>query len=1821
MSGSTSSMDGAVSSEATDSEIRMDTVGVLEAMIATDTTGLLSNTLRPIITGLQQEQQDPNESTASLSTESARTVPLMYGMPLTGVQPIAPDVGEFVWEAHEYASTQGDETLPQVHEPAPSKTPPANCWYPQAPSFHLEENLGYRRGKVYWSNFYVEDKSIVRRHALCTINPPDIEATFDERGVFIEKPLPGMTRQIMGIPYIQRVNGNPHHTITVAVAQTSNSLERFGNGISTRVKVLEKELFILMFGSNPNGPPEDSIPALYNLGLKRNDRSSKPPPGSTSKDGSYSLAATVEKGQGQGCFQPAVQNSTPLAQQLIGRALTIVHELQQLIMPCCISKFEMEMIRFITDYNNIFVFGGLGPGATGLQLNVSSGLRDLLLSIGELQGRWHTDYGDEDSMWSMVILMLKLPPGSDPGPFMLGRFGLYIRETGLLIIYLVFRGNDLHSGYHPSYRPENQKAWIDKEAVEAAYDMCAPEQRCVLVPYATRVGVSRSAEVSVTPPVTFMNMGAPVLHKLHSRTFAEHGKPLLGSAHDRYTRLGREITWAFANALEHAGLTFDGPLTNLFQQLKYKDDEGNECTVGPPPFDLSVEEDARAVTRKRGLYAWHKQLSQKFLVPITKDMYRTVQACIKFQRESQEEMFAMVERRPIQSLTPHPHSGEPSELITDIIGRDFLGGKTVWQVRLLGNEEIITVAETKGDWLFQSPNREKLLNWIQRHLPLTSPALRKMYQRMLNGPKPILLPETPVSAPDESVERPRTPLFLPSDSDDEPSFSDLDWEFGTNGDVIWKDSENDTTVIGDGTGMDINSQDGEEHAPQDRVAGGEEDEGIAGRMDIDSQGEEDELEEESGGGDGEEEEIGSGGGEEENNTQGEEDQLEEDEQSNNFAGDDEHPEGEKVVTDEGQGAAEEGTFEIAGIVEYSDQNEQLWRVRWTGYRSKDDSWLGPEDFINAKDMFDAYNRQRGIIVRGRKRPHSPDAESVIESDSELPSITALVETSTAFQACVQLLSSVNIDQEMECMRRPGAASASIKLFNPAGLLTQMADLNITNTWISSYLQYDALSNDSSLIRITRLQEGVQLTGSLLHGLDQVSVLAHTMQWELGRILLIVYEWLTSTAPALVDALLLAQMRGAAVLNSTFPDFALLTDHVILYVEHFRQQATSERPKKKKKKGAADEGPVDADTTTESAADSIPLPGVTLPSGHVWPPTKLDEVPEDLYGLRTVSDSAKTVKMPPAPKRIYNTATAIQKIRHDCLLTLLCRELVWIPMGGVDKHMNTVSRRRAAPEDVHARLISRGAVVQCLVDACGEGILACNALFSVLKSPTTMFPQKINDDKRFVAAIALREEDTLRPLRNKLAEIIERDPDIPFYAEEMARLIHHRTLEFQHRHTLSEEQVDSPHTLPPPQRAVLPRAGGREKTRRIPVVKLSAADLVDAADQPVLFALPAVILREALSKMRKFNAVDEPLRRILDGQNPSTGSESRINLDHVNPARAASVNLQLLKKHLPGALVTTEWGLSNLLAWMITGQGYMTSTFLAQNPLFFFTNAQECINRFKEGAAANTTVVSQYLKSHPRAKLHSMKKLASYTVLVDPNVWGQASNHLTLNPTIPRSGGKTVSSEDKFSPCYMPVIPSTWTDFIGPLRNQDPVTYIGPRRTWLDAVQMIRSLGIDGVKGNGLTTLQLANNLVLLGICVEPTAAQMGAWIADNPGLGAFKGLVLLGFKINESDPAAIHAAFQVFYNHLDTYLSDDDKRLFTFGAIFVEHLLCKVQRWHERYAEGMPLTLLAFARGEVPSTVWIQGGNLSDPSCFPFPFGVESAALTEAIRQVMELKE
>ncbi|KZV59467.1 hypothetical protein PENSPDRAFT_542054, partial [Peniophora sp. CONT] len=107
-------------------------------------------------------------------------------------------------------------------------------------------------------------------------------------------------------------------------------------------------------------------------------------------------------------------------------------------------------------------------------------------------------------------------------------------------------------------------------------------------------------------------------------------------------------------------------------------------------------------------------------------------------------------------------------------------------------------------------------------------------------------------------------------------------------------------------------------------------------------------------------------------------------------------------------------------------------------------------------------------------------------------------------------------------------------------------------------------------------------------------------------------------------------------------------------------------------------------------------------------------------------------------------------------------------------------------------------------------------------------------------------------------------------------------------------------------------------------------------------------------------------------------------------------------------------------------------------------------------------------------------------------------------------------------------------------------------------------------GRGITPLQFANNLAILGIVQPPSIHSISQFLArDGSGKGCVAGLRALGFCIPA--PSDMNAdrraqwsepAFRAVYEHLCQGLgSTSDTQTLVVNVIAVEHILCKVSRW------------------------------------------------------------
>jgi hypothetical protein len=100
--------------------------------------------------------------------------------------------------------------------------------------------------------------------------------------------------------------------------------------------------------------------------------------------------------------------------------------------------------------------------------------------------------------------------GSDPGPFILARYGVYVQEIDAWIIFLVFHGNDLHTGFEPI---TNKLTEEQLDHLDQAYNMAGEPNRINIISYPSWAAASRVGKVAVSPSPHFGNEGAIAPYK------------------------------------------------------------------------------------------------------------------------------------------------------------------------------------------------------------------------------------------------------------------------------------------------------------------------------------------------------------------------------------------------------------------------------------------------------------------------------------------------------------------------------------------------------------------------------------------------------------------------------------------------------------------------------------------------------------------------------------------------------------------------------------------------------------------------------------------------------------------------------------------------------------------------------------------------------------------------------------------------------------------------------------------------------------------------------------------------------------------------------------------------------------------------------------------------------------------------------------------------------------------------------------------------------------------------------------------------------------
>ncbi len=204
----------------------------------------------------------------------------------------------------------------------------------------------------------------------------------------------------------------------------------------------------------------------------------------------------------------------------------------------------------------------------------------------------------------------------DPGPFCLARSGLYIREKNVWIVFLVFKGSDLHSGFAPKEDPEAHQRWVD-ENLSAAWNLAGPQNRVGYVNYISTVPSERTGSMNISPPTLFGNFGSSQIHKVKQKNFAMHGHAILGGQDGYANRMGREILYNFWNSLQLCDLDLDLDIGELLQKISYRDHQ-SAAMVPLKPLPLDPQHNVEVIKRYLQFYEWHRREASSFYVHIPK---------------------------------------------------------------------------------------------------------------------------------------------------------------------------------------------------------------------------------------------------------------------------------------------------------------------------------------------------------------------------------------------------------------------------------------------------------------------------------------------------------------------------------------------------------------------------------------------------------------------------------------------------------------------------------------------------------------------------------------------------------------------------------------------------------------------------------------------------------------------------------------------------------------------------------------------------------------------------------------------------------------------------------------------------------------------------------------------------------------------------------------------------------------------------------------------------------------------------------------------------
>jgi hypothetical protein len=723
------------------------------------------------------------------------------------------------------------------------------------------------------------------------------------------------------------------------------------------------------------------------------------------------------------------------------------------------------------------------------------------------------------------------------------------------------------------------------------------------------------------------------------------------------------------------------------------------------------------------------------------------------------------------------------------------------------------------------------------------------------------------------------------------------------------------------------------------------------------------------------------------------------------------------------------------------------------------------------------------------------------------------------------------------------------------------------------------TNESAALAVAQLVQAVELVPIACRQLAESRILERTVLWESAHSYLTVYRWYTDIGPTLARVLFDAHRQGSNRLRDRYPKFEPLVDHIFRYIQCLYSQ-----------KNAGKSTKFTGQTSRKQSNQATHDPD--------YRPVH-DKVPADFFGLLPVQNK-RLVKLPSVTT--YRLSAELDnQYSHaiEVFQSLFSDHVVLERMRDADSNVN--SGRRRTGDDlgmIRTRCIIRGALVSFIVDVFkdDDGIFAFPLMETLLTSPSLLFNAPITKDADLSARILADPAGALRCVNEYISGRLSQAPAIVSIANDIGETV------FQAASTLSAQPTGVRFRLPSQVRKHSRSGRASNKVSDpLPTGPVCLETLLGGKEDTPFFGLLALMIREVLNQRRGHSMGNEMLNRVLQGLTPTTGNvvlSDGEDIDHFMPLRWDSEYARLLSKHLPPHLLVTSAGISSLLVWMTTGQGSLTKEFVNNNNMYF-KSLDEAVATFQ--------------------RARDQHALGESIVFENMRVWGQSARALSFKAM----QGLTI--REKLAPFFTSEVQADWKKTLGLelADHPDPKSYSGKRPTWMDIRNFAMRHKFIGLM-DGLTQIQFANNVALAYIASHPTMDEISPWIAKHPKLGAYGGLRAMGFSVapGKSGEPWVRGAFRCVYDHLDLHLSQEDKDELRFGAMFVEHLLCKLVRWikvFERAKIGVNLATMAHAAAndKVP---WICGANYEDSTgqLMPIPLRASEQQLKNSISAALE---